>query len=527
MSGKMNRRDFLRLTAATAGALATGYTGYAATSPQQALASMARRQNLASHVTIGNTSIQPNLSPFYFTYFQSRQIYDTLIEVTADGQLIPGLATEWNRVDPQTLEITLRDDVFFSNGDRFTARSVAYSLEFLMTVGVENVAQYAIPLTDLVLFPPQFSLFNNESIEIIDDTRMLVRTTRPDPILERRLSRFFILSEQYMSDTDGDLVTQAAGTGYFKVAEFVPGERIDFETWEGNWRGEYPIQTATYVRVGDLRSALESGDIDIAQNLPPDVARSMADSGDWNVSSKPSYATEIVSMIPSTHEALQDERVRRALNLAIDNEAYNEVILSGFGTPTTGQLLQPGMDGYNPDLEGFGYDPEEAIRLLREAGHANLELSMLAANTIRTQAEVIASFLESVGVRINLETPDSGTVISEVRGGTEKNLILWNAFYTTLQDWSQAMVGLVNQAPESQRHIDSDEFYALNAQISMATDKETRNELIRQAAQLMHDEASLIFLSWVETFYVHSKDIESVPFNLDNSPQIYAIEKQT
>ena len=520
MSKKMSRRNFLKLGAATAGTMALGQSFVL-----PALANTVQRQSLASHVTIGNTSIQSNLSPFYFTYFQSRQIYDTLIEVTGDGQLVPGLAAEWNRVDAQTLEMKLRDDVYFSNGDRFTASSIKYTLDFLLTEGVSNMGLYAIPVTDLVLFPAFIALFNNESIEIIDDTNLVIRTARPDPIMERRLSRLFILSEQFMTETGGDLITQAAGTGYFQATEFVPGELLQLEKFDGNWRGDYAIQSATYVRVGDPRSALESGDIDIAQSISPDVARTMVDSGNWNTSAKPALGAEIISMIPDTHEALQDPRVRRALNLAIDTDIYNEVIQAGFGRSTTGQLLQPGMDGYNPDIENFAYDPQEAMRLLSEAGYSNLELTFAAPNTLRAQAETIAAFLEAVGVRVQLETPDSGTLISEVTNGTQRNMILWNAYYTTLQDWSQAMVGLAPMQPGAQRHFDNDDFYALNMQISGAPDVETRNALIEQNAALMHDEAAVIFLSWGDFYYVHTNAIESIPLNLDNSPQIYAIEK--
>jgi len=524
MSNQLSRRNFLKLGAAAAGVFATGQ---AFSAPQHALAGALNSQTLASHVTIGNTSIQSNLNPFYFTYFQSRQIYDTLIDVSATGELIPGLATEWNRVDPQTLEITLRDNVLFSNGEQFTADSVAYTLNFLRTVGVNNMGTYAIPVTDLVLFPAFISLFDDNSIEVVDDTHLVVRTTRPDAILEKRLSRLFIISEQHMTETDGDLVTNAAGTGYFRAAEFVPGELLELETWDGNWRGSHPIQSATYVRVGDPRAALESGDIDVAQSISPDVARTLVDSGNWVVTSKPALGTEIVSMIPDTHEALQDERVRRALNMAIDKVAYNEIIQGGFADPTTGQLLQPSMDGYNENLEAFPYDVAEARRLLEEAGYTDLTLTMAAPNTLRAQGETIASFLEAIGVNIELETPDSGSLIAEVTGGTDRNLILWNAYYTTLQDWSQAMVGLAPGSPGAQRHFDNDDFYGLNMQISLAGDLETRNDLIQQAATLMNDQAAVIFLSWQQFYYVHTPKISALPLNLDNSPRLYAVEMQT
>jgi len=527
----ISRREFLKLGGAATAGLALMQAGLL----RPGVASAQSDAALATHVTIGNTSIQPNLSPFFQAYFQARQIYDTLIETTADGQLAPGLATEWNRLEPTVLELKLRDDAFFSNGERFTSASVAFTLNHLMTVGMTNIRDYQIPLTDLNLLPVFGAngqmlappLFGPESIEIVDDTTIILRTTRPDPLLEKRLSRLFILSEQYMAESEGNLVTDAVGTGYFRMTEFVPGERLELETWDGNWRGSYPIQTATYVAVGDPRTALEAGDIDIAQSLPPDIARLLIDSGAYNVTSKPALSTEIVRFFPQTNPALQDANVRRAVNLAVNKEEYNEFIRSGFGRPTTGQLLQPGMDGYNESLEGFPYDPDEARRLLAEAGYADLELSFGAPNTVRAEAEIIASYLEAVGIRVNLETADSGTIIREMITGTERNMIMAGAQYSTLGDWSQAMVAidLTTLPPGAPVEFDNERFVELNQAIKLATDEETRNALIEENAELMYDEAAVLYLSWVDFYFVHTPAVRKLELNLDNSPQMFSIEK--
>lgn len=518
---QMNRRDFMKFTAAAASAAAAGNTLF---TPQAALAARAvRQQNLASHITLGNTSIQSNINPYFFAYFQSDQVYDTLLELSPNGEILPDLATEWNRVDGQTLEIRMREDVFFSNGERLTARHVQRTMEHLLTVGIANLGLYGIPVSDFQLFPPQFALFNLESFEVVDDLNLVVRTTRPDVLLEKRLTRMFILSEQSLEEEN--LSTQAIGTGYFQVVEYIPGERIDYEIFEGNWRGEFPVRTATYVRVGDPRAALEAGDIDVAQSVAPDIARTLVDSGNWNVSSKPALGCQVISMRSDSNPALGDVRVRRALNLAIDNEAYAEIVLAGFGSPSDGQLLQEGIDGYNPELSDYGFDPAEAMRLLREAGHQNLTVSMGAANTQRAQAEVIAGFLEAVGVRVELETPDSGTIINELLNGGPRDMLFFNQFYTTLADWSQAMIALYSPAPNAPRYIDSERFYELNGQIQFATDVEVRNELIQECAAVMNEEASLLFLAYTDFYFVHTPAIETLPINLDNSPRIYAIEK--
>lgn len=532
MANKISRRNFLKMASAAAAGMTVAHSGLLA--PARVLAQ--GNSNLATHVTIGNSSIQPNLSPFFQTYFQARQIYDTLIETDVDGNLQPGLTLEWNRTEPNVLEMRLRDGVFFSNGEQFTASSVAFTINHLLTVGLQNVQAYQIPLTDLALLP-QFSaqgemlappLLGPESVEIIDDLNLVLRTTRPDPLLEKRLSRLFILSEQYMTESGDDLATGAVGTGYFQVADFVPGERIEFEKFDGNWRGDFALQSATYLAVGDLRTALQAGDIDIAQNLPADVARTLVERDGFDVTSKPSLATEMVRFFPNTNPALQDPRVRRAINLAVNKEEYNEIVRAGFGRPTTGQLLQPGMPGYNDAIEPFPYDPDEARRLLSEAGYANLQLRFGAPNTLRSDAEVIAGYLEGVGISIELETPDTGTIIMEMLTGTERNLILASAQYSTLGDWLQAMVALDPSTlpPGGPVEFDNARFLELNQQIRLATDAETRNSLIRENAQLMRDEAAVLYLSWTDTYFVHKPQVMSMSLNLDNSPQIYSIEKQ-
>lgn len=521
MKNKISRRDFLKLSAAAGAMAASGNLLV----PQIARAYAPNLQELATHVTIGNTSIQSNLNPFGFVYFQARQIYDTLIDVTASGELIPGLATEWNQVDPQTLEVKLRDDVFFSNGQRFTAESVRYTLEFLQSQIAENYFAFYLPISDLLLAPPN-PLLDANSIETIDDTNLVIKTTRPDPILPKRLSRLFILSSDYMTSSDNNLATDAVGTGYLKLADFAPGERVDFETWEGNWRGNLPIQTATYVAVGDLRTALESGDIDVAQSMPPDIARRMAENGDWKISTNPALATGLINFVPETNPALQDVRVRRALNLAINKQEFNDVILAGFGEVANDQMLIPGLSGYNEDLETTPYDPDEARRLLEEAGYADLSLSMIAPNNTKVQAEAISGYFQSVGINMTLDTPDANAIITEVSEGTEYNMIYWQSNFVTLSDWSQAVLPFMIPAMV-QRHIENERFYELNDQVATATSEAERDQVIQDIATLMNEDASAIILSWEQFFYIHTPRIESLPFHLDTSPRIQDIRMTT
>jgi len=67
-------------------------------------------------------------------------------------------------------------------------------------------------------------------------------------------------------------------------------------------------------------------------------------------------------------EKITDKRVRQALNYAINREALINLVINGRALPATG-ILPPSIPGFNPDLEGYSYNPAKARELLAEAGY--------------------------------------------------------------------------------------------------------------------------------------------------------------
>ena len=112
-----------------------------------ALATPAMSQD-AKHLRIGQfafgdqTTLDPQNHWDFAQYSLSYMLYDRLIEKAADGSQ-PSLATEWRFLDPTTLELDLREDVKFHNGDAFTAESVKFTLERLSRGGLIQSFQWA------------------------------------------------------------------------------------------------------------------------------------------------------------------------------------------------------------------------------------------------------------------------------------------------------------------------------------------------------------------------------------------------
>ncbi|NJL57856.1 hypothetical protein HC928_24040 [bacterium] len=78
--------------------------------------------------------------------------------------------------------------------------------------------------------------------------------------------------------------------------------------------------------------------------------------------------------------------------------------------------------------------------------------------------------------------------------------------------------------PGAPVEFDNERFVELNREIKLAADAETRNALIRENAAVMREEAAVLFLSWVDYYFVHRPAVRAMSLNLDNSPQMFSIE---
>ena len=141
-------------------------------------------------------------------------IFDTLIRrdfLSAEGgggsTLVPGLATEWKRIDDLTLEVKLRDDVTFHNGAPLTAEDVVFTFSPERLSG-ENAL--------LPEGPAYFSVL--AEVKAIDEHTVHFITKATDPLLEHRLSSWasWIVNKvdwEEKAKADGGLPMFPVGTG--------------------------------------------------------------------------------------------------------------------------------------------------------------------------------------------------------------------------------------------------------------------------------------------------------------------------
>ncbi|MDE2491723.1 MAG: ABC transporter substrate-binding protein [Elusimicrobia bacterium] len=315
------------------------------------------------------------------------QIYEGLVRIDANGKVAPALAAGWRRVDDRSVRFFLRAGVRFQDGEPFDAAAAAASLR----------REFAAPAPPAALF--------SDVVEARAEGRyvLLVRTRGPDDLLLRRLAQFAPIVPPSLSRRSGPLPPDAApvGTGPYEFVRWIRGREIVLAANPGYWRGRAPYDRVVFrfIRAGNQVPALIRGDLDLLTDVPAPLIRSVARAPGLRVLKVRSLLTDAF-WFTSLRGPLEDVRVRRALNYAVDKSRLIREASGGDGVPIA-TLSMPGEFGHDARLAPYPYDPARARRLLRDAGYARgFTLRLLAVAQSARDAREIQADLRRVGVRL-------------------------------------------------------------------------------------------------------------------------------
>ncbi len=322
-----------------------------------------------------------------------QNVAETLLEIDpADGSLEPRLATAWEQVDELTWRFELRDGIVFHDGTPFDAEAVATSVNRTLD-----------PQLDCEI---RTKFFGNTAVtpRVVDSHTIEFKTEQPSPILPTMMGTMTITAPSTIAT---ELTREPIGTGPYVFTSWAPGQNVVLTRFEDYWGEEPEVEQATYIwrSESSVRAAMvETGEADIA----PSIAVQDAGNPDLDFSYFDSETTNF--RIDLAFPPLDDVRVRRAINLAIDREAIRGSILPE-GVVPAAQFVVPGINGHNADLEPFPYDPEEATRLIEEARADGVpvdqEILIIGRRGIHAGVtetlEVVHAMLQGVGLNVRLQ----------------------------------------------------------------------------------------------------------------------------
>ncbi len=450
------------------------------------------------------------------SYPLNADVCETLVRLTPDFQVAEGLASDWEFVGDNTFRFALREDPTFSDGRPLTAGAVKYTMDY--------TAQE--PATS------GFSFIGPESTTVVDERTVDIRPAKPNLRLVQQITHptYTVLAPG--SDPLND--PNVTCTGPFKVVEYVPGERLVVERNDDYWAEPAKLDKITFRFIPDETTrtlALQNGEVDLITDVPRSILSTVEAFPDIEIAEAP--VGQVILMYVARRDAsgsdklLSDPVLRRAVAHAMNRETYVEGVLDGNGELVS-TVSPPAVLGDSADLvEGIPYDPDEATRLLDEAGWRAgpdgmrskdgrpLEVTIIFGPGRIDQAtvEFVQAQLQAVGIAGKVDQLDAGAYSERWDAGDyDLNLSSPNqndanpAFIMSFwhSESSFPLAKPISPGPDT-------EFDRLMDQTQQATDEE---ELRRLSAEAMHElvdvEVGAIPLAGTYRIYAMKERVEGL-----------------
>jgi peptide/nickel transport system permease protein/peptide/nickel transport system substrate-binding protein len=360
-------------------------------------------------------------------------IYDRLFTYDPDELTPePGLAKSFDYPDPLSLVIELQDGVTFHDGTPFDAEAVKFNIERGKTLEKSAIKNELSSVT---------------SVEVTGPLQVTLHLSQPDASIPMILADRpgMMVSPTAAQATDGVLTpANLVGAGAFKVASYVPGDRIDLVRYDGYWQADDVHLAAIDVRIiadaQTAQNALLSGDADIQLNVPAEqIEKLESTDGIETVSAKSLWHWKIYPNFASG--PFSNPKFREAVSYALNREGLNEAFQFGLGEPSE-QLLPSGHWAHDDSIDDrwpTDGDQDKARALLEEAGLAGTTFKAIVLISPGSDrlAELVQANLKEVGLNMEIEILDAGAGIQSFFTGLQGDMLL--SAHTGRPDPSQAV----------------------------------------------------------------------------------------
>ena len=367
----------------------------------------AEGSNLIVALTGAPTYLDPQIQASTDSYRVVTQIFDRLVELDNDMNLVPSLAESWDIVDSTTTVFHLRQGVKFHDGNEMTADDVKYSLE-------RCIASPGVNYNYLII----------SEINIVDEYTVEIKTSAPCNVLLQRLTldAASIVSKAADEATD-DFNANPVGCGPFKFASWdtTSGEVV-LEAFEDYWAGKPAIDTLTFLTIPESINrtvALETGEADIAYDLSATDFATIE--GNDNLKLEQTASTTIWYLgMNVKDEILSNKTVRQAIATSIDIPSFILSVFNGNADPAHNTMLTPYLPGYVADPVTYEYNVENAKALLAEAGYPdgfNITLYVQDTQIYKDAAVVIQECLRQIGITAEIKSMDAASFTTATSNG--------------------------------------------------------------------------------------------------------------
>jgi len=484
-------------------------------------------------------TLDPHAENEGLTLATQGQIYEPLIELSPDLELIPTLATAWSLVDDDTWSFDLRPNVRFHQGQSLTVDDVVFSFERALH---EKSAMKTI-------------IESIDRVEAVSDSQIHIHTKGPNPILPNQITNIYIMSRAWAEANDvvtpqdraaqeeNFAVRNANGTGAFTLELREPDVRtvmVKNPDWWGLSAADLNLPPHNIDRLvlrpvssnATRVAALLSGEIDFVLDTPlQDVPRIERTAG-LKIETVPEIRTIFLGLNMGVDElATSDIKgrnpfaeplVREAINVAIDATAIQKKVMRGKSEPA-GFISPPGVHGYTEELDTrLAYDLPRAQELMAEAGYADgfgVQLDCPNNRYVNDEAicQAVVSMLAKIGIKVSLNAQPKSLHFPLIQNSqTDFYMLGWNS--ATLDSHYTLTFLADPDNPWGATGFRDARLLELIAQIGVETDTAKRDQEINEAWSILKASNAYVPLHHQVLVWSMSDKID-IPIQADNVPQ--------
>lgn len=441
--------------------------------------------------------------------WRAKQLFDQLIDLDlVTLEPVAAIADSWEVSDDAlTYTFHLNPAVTFSDGTPLTAADIEFTMTAMVTPEVASPHyNYYAQIAGAEAFYAG-DAESIEGIEVVDDHTIQITLSQPNSAWLSTLVTCRPLPKHLLEGKDlvNDPFFQAPiGAGAFAFESWEIGQQYKAVRNPHYYREGQPYldEYVHLVRADAQTLVLEfqTDAVDASAFVPPTSAGEVEAVGNYIVEVKPpGYDVNGWNFGAGNKEELADPRVRRAIALAIDAEAFVSDFLLGLGSVAVGPI-PPNTWAYNSALEPIPYDPEQAKALLEEAGVSDLtvRLTTNAGNKMREDwVTFTQQSLEEIGIGTQPDVKEWAQVVEDGTRGTFE--LICPTFAGALTDPDALYRVFHSGEPQNVSKYSNAEVDELLEQGRVEPDIEKRTEIYSRVQDILLEEVP-VYYAWDRPF---------------------------
>ncbi|MBI4296449.1 MAG: hypothetical protein HY667_04965 [Chloroflexi bacterium] len=405
-----------------------------------------------------------------------------LYRIGAKGEIVPWLATKWEFApDYKWVTYQLRRGIKFHDGTSLNAQTVKWNLERIWKAKRNGTETWT-------------------SIDVVDDFTLRVNLSSYDWTMHTISAEYYVVSQTWYEKMGEQAASwHPIGTGPFKFVSYKDDVAIDYQRFDGYW-GQKPyldgIKGLYFADPTTEAAALQSGTVHII--FPNEKYANDLRTLGYRVEETGYSSTVLFPDSANAGSVYADQKVREAVEYAIDKEAIVKTLMYGFGRAIYQPVAHPDFFGYNTAIAGRKYDPAKAKQLLAQAGYPNgLKTKLNSYDRADRKIDAaIQDYLRRAGIEVQIDV-NTWTKHTEIRrtgytglflmaGGQEGGDVIsnWNRHLS----WTKPGMGHVSTKRPA-------EWDSLFQKLLVTYDEKTQSEIGKRMSMVAYETV------WAIPFY--------------------------